>query len=108
MRRIKKVLILPVALVTLYAQLPVRVAAQSGALINPMEGITQNEPQIISSEEVSFSENEGTGKKTGVNKYIWISAGAIVLAGVLLGVSSGGGDDGGSNAETTGNVTINW
>lgn len=108
MRRVKKALIIPIALVTLYAQLPVRVAAQSGALINPMEGITQNEPQIIKSEEVSFGDNADTGKKSSSNKYIWISAGAIVLAGILLGVSAGGGDDGGSSGETTGDITINW
>ena len=108
MKQVKKVLIIPVALVTLFAQLPVRVAAQSGALINPMEGITQNEPQIIRSEEVPFSDKEDTGNESGSNKYIWISAGAIVLAGVLLGLSAGGGDDGGSSGETTGDITINW
>ena len=115
MEGVKKALLIGLAAVVLIWQLPGGAAAQSGSLVNPMAGITQNEPQIISSEEVSFSEMADTDDKPSKGKGIWITIGAVALAGlVVLGLAGAGGGDGGGGSEPanpasgTGDVSFGW
>lgn len=112
MRRIKKALMIGVALVMLHSQMPACNAGQSGALVNPMEGITQNEPQIVSSKEISFGESTDSGAKSGIGKGIWLAVGVALIAGIVLGLASGGG--GGESGQSvspasgSGDVTFKW
>jgi hypothetical protein len=115
MKRVKKTLLMGLAAMVLLGQMPGAVAGQSGSLVNPMDGITQNEPEIIISEEVSFGEPIDSGKKPAKGKGIWITVGAVVIAGLVLGVAGGSGGDGGSSsgepvnpASGTGDVSFGW
>jgi len=118
MEGVKKALLIGLAAVVLLGQLPAGAAAQSGSqsgsLVNPMEGITQNEPQIISSEAVSFSEVADTDDKPSKGRGIWITLGALAVAGLVLGLAGGGGGDGGGGSEPakpasgTGDVSFGW
>ena len=117
MEGVKNSLLIGLAAVVLVCQLPGGAAAQSGSLVNPMDGITQNEPQIISSEEVSFAEMAVSDKKPAKGKGIWIAVGAAVIVGLVLGVAGGGGGDGGSGGDSsetvssssdTGDVSFGW
>jgi len=119
MEVVKKALLIGLAAVVLVCQLAGGAAgqsgSQSGSLVNPMEGITQNEPQIISSEEVSFAEVADTDDKPAKGRGIWIALGALAVAGLVLGLAGGGGgDDGGGNSEpanpasSAGEVSFGW
>jgi len=116
MEGVKKALLIGLAAVVLVCQLPVGAAAQSGSqsgsLVNPMEGITQNEPEFVSSAEVSFAEVADTDGKSSKGNGIWITIGALAVAGLVLGLAGGGGGDGGSEpvnpASGTGDVSFGW
>lgn len=109
MRRAKKTLIIGAALLVLNSQMPGFVAAQSDSQVNPVVGITQNEPRIIHSKEVSFRDNTDTGSDSILSKKILVAVGATILAGLLLGISAGGGSsDGGSGEAASGDVSITW
>jgi hypothetical protein len=113
MQQIKMIGIIGLIMAFVLCQIPESFAGPKAALVNPMEGITQNEPQIVTSEEKPYPGVASVDKQSVGRKSIWITAGAVLLLSVLLG-ASGGGDDGGGSTGTagsggdSGSVSFDW
>jgi uncharacterized membrane protein YgcG len=80
-------------------------------------GITENMPEMLSSEEIDIPVETVKKEKKKGNGMLWKSLSAALLVGVLAvglggsgGGGGGGGDDGGGGGggDGTGDVSVSW
>lgn len=68
--------------------------------------ITQHEPKVMAVEEKEIPKVKVAEKKKGVNKYIWIGLGTLLVGGVVAALASGGSSD--NDDKDSGEFRTKW
>ena len=70
--------------------------------------ITRHEPKVMATEEKEIPKVKVEEKKQkGLNKYLWIGLGTLLVGGTVAALASGG-SSGGSDDNTSGDFRAEW